>query len=960
MLSFFLPLLSLSSLALAQTGTSNSTGALSTGVPSASNSSSVATPDHTRCPSTLDALCTYDGEVTFCYDAADVLYSIKCGVAFIGDFSDSNTKRDLKMDFSDCQVSCDASPSCQALNYDGHSCTLFPVVSGYKPSGKGTVAAHKGLWTGIAASGGSTGSGSSLSGNTGASAGGSDESSSSFDQSTTSSSDSSVQDDESSSFSSGSSFDSTTQNGGSDSTSSDAEFGSSAGEDSFPGTIGASSTPSCSDVQCTAAGPSVPLCHDPQGQVYTIKCSMSYVGETSLVTSSVTTTITECQEVCGNTDGCLGINFYPESQACHTVSIVRGVDRQASGSIAAWRVQWAGGNPALAHGGASQFGGSNRPFGGSRGGSRGGSHRGSHRPFGGSNGPFGGANDDPSNVITTVITVTQTLNPASTTTFTYTTTIVESGDAAAFPTLVPSSSGGAAGGAAAPSGAVPTGVSNSTSNGTVIAAPLTTGLPASNATSANSTQLLDPTAAPNSTVVLPTGTAPSVNGSTNGNATAPLAPITTGPVSTNSSSNSTTPVSGGNATSTSASGSSATSTGSPLCTIDPATGCTSSRGCQDNNGQLYTVNCGQAFTGTFLPSPVTKRQVEFDPAGLLQCEGVCDSVTACVGLNYNYIFDTCDLLSAITGIITEEGSLAVYKGFWPEYSAPASANSTDPSSVGGATNGTSTNSTSPAGAISTGPAITNGTSTNGTDPASVGSPVLPGATTNGTSTNGTDPASVGSPVLPGATTNGTSTNGTDQVSVGSPVAPAAPTNGTSTNGTDPASVGSPVAPAAPTNGTSTNGTDPASVGSPVLPGATTNGTSTNGTSSSDPSLSTGSPAAPATSDPASSFPGQEVSGNAPAFGEGQGEGEGHGFGQGRPHFHGGFRGSGHGRGRVAAHGRPSMAGWADAAAGLVAPEDFDPSAQTGESSAGQDESQAQASGGRPRAGGFGGRFGGRQ
>ncbi|KAK0347350.1 hypothetical protein LTR94_003295 [Friedmanniomyces endolithicus] len=141
--------LSLLSIAAAQTGV------IPTGLPSASG---YPTPGNiTACPRSVDSLCAYDGQTTFCYDASSVLYTITCGMCFDGEVIEptqggSKVKRDDYFDsayvtLADCTSVCDAQSSCLAVNVlDGASCEMVTTIAGITIPAAGSVAAYKGYW----------------------------------------------------------------------------------------------------------------------------------------------------------------------------------------------------------------------------------------------------------------------------------------------------------------------------------------------------------------------------------------------------------------------------------------------------------------------------------------------------------------------------------------------------------------------------------------------------------------------------------------------------------------------------------------------------------------------------------------------------------------------------------------------------------------------------------------------
>ncbi|KAK0254988.1 hypothetical protein LTS09_010101 [Friedmanniomyces endolithicus] len=141
--------LSLLSLAAAQTGV------IPTGLPS---SSGYPTPGNTTaCPQSVDSLCAYDGQTTFCYDAASVLYTITCGMCFDGEVivptaGGAKVKRDNYFDYpkvtlAECTSACDAQSSCLAVNVlDGASCEMVDTITGITIPAVGSVAAYKGYW----------------------------------------------------------------------------------------------------------------------------------------------------------------------------------------------------------------------------------------------------------------------------------------------------------------------------------------------------------------------------------------------------------------------------------------------------------------------------------------------------------------------------------------------------------------------------------------------------------------------------------------------------------------------------------------------------------------------------------------------------------------------------------------------------------------------------------------------
>ncbi|KAK0284255.1 hypothetical protein LTR35_005971 [Friedmanniomyces endolithicus] len=141
--------LSLLSIAAAQTGV------IPTGPPSASG---YPTPGNiTACPQSVDSLCAYDGQTTFCYDAGSVLYTITCGMCFDGEVmppttEEAKVKRDDYFDsadvtLADCTSACDAQSSCLAVNVlDGATCEMVSTIAGITIPAVGSVAAYKGYW----------------------------------------------------------------------------------------------------------------------------------------------------------------------------------------------------------------------------------------------------------------------------------------------------------------------------------------------------------------------------------------------------------------------------------------------------------------------------------------------------------------------------------------------------------------------------------------------------------------------------------------------------------------------------------------------------------------------------------------------------------------------------------------------------------------------------------------------
>ncbi|KAK1823875.1 hypothetical protein LTR12_001617 [Friedmanniomyces endolithicus] len=141
--------LSLLSIAAAQTGV------IPTGPPSASGYPSPG--NITACPQSVDSLCAYDGQTTFCYDAGSVLYTITCGMCFDGEVmppttGEAKVKRDNYFDsadvtLADCTSACDAQSSCLAVNVlDGASCEMVSTIAGITIPAAGSVAAYKGYW----------------------------------------------------------------------------------------------------------------------------------------------------------------------------------------------------------------------------------------------------------------------------------------------------------------------------------------------------------------------------------------------------------------------------------------------------------------------------------------------------------------------------------------------------------------------------------------------------------------------------------------------------------------------------------------------------------------------------------------------------------------------------------------------------------------------------------------------
>ncbi|EMC99601.1 hypothetical protein BAUCODRAFT_128395 [Baudoinia panamericana UAMH 10762] len=155
-MSFSVLSLFLSALAttiMAQTSVTSASGSSASGYPTADN--------FTACPSSVDSLCTYQGQTTFCYDATSLLYTITCGMSFQGTVMEANSAADegeadvAKRDYfsspyvtlADCQSACDSRATCEAVNVlDGASCQIMDTITGINTSAPGVVAAYKGYW----------------------------------------------------------------------------------------------------------------------------------------------------------------------------------------------------------------------------------------------------------------------------------------------------------------------------------------------------------------------------------------------------------------------------------------------------------------------------------------------------------------------------------------------------------------------------------------------------------------------------------------------------------------------------------------------------------------------------------------------------------------------------------------------------------------------------------------------
>lgn len=360
MSSFIFTLISLVSIAFAQTG--NTVGYAPTGIPSAGFgrpsgilASGIPVPsgysgagNSTACPPSINTLCFYPYQVTYCYDASNVLYTVTCGIAFTGETADaeaasekSAVKRDASTSLVDCQGACDSSSACLGVDFDAHSCTLLSTVTGITTTGLGSVGAWKGYWAGGAPT--INGTEPSLSNTTvPANSATSSLTSSSPTSSTAASADLPSISANSSSAMAGPTAPST----GIVYPSGVSPSGSGLPSGVYPtgSTPSGGSISSCSLAGCTIYGASVRFCHDEGGHIYTINCGMKFTGtlmpaELSLVT------LPACEESCDATQGCLAVNFDQEAQECTLVSRVTGVDYPAPGVIAAWRGYWAGGAP---------------------------------------------------------------------------------------------------------------------------------------------------------------------------------------------------------------------------------------------------------------------------------------------------------------------------------------------------------------------------------------------------------------------------------------------------------------------------------------------------------------------------------------------------------------------------------------------------------------------------------------
>ncbi|KAK6398146.1 hypothetical protein LTR65_003226 [Meristemomyces frigidus] len=90
------------------------------------------------------------GSDKYCQDASGQIYTVTCGIQWLGPSVENTTAATL----NDCEADCDAIPTCVAVSYIGGSCCL--LVSGVTGiiNNTNSLGAYKGLWAGGAPLGG--------------------------------------------------------------------------------------------------------------------------------------------------------------------------------------------------------------------------------------------------------------------------------------------------------------------------------------------------------------------------------------------------------------------------------------------------------------------------------------------------------------------------------------------------------------------------------------------------------------------------------------------------------------------------------------------------------------------------------------------------------------------------------------------------------------------------------------
>ncbi|KAK3678626.1 hypothetical protein LTR78_001924 [Recurvomyces mirabilis] len=550
-------------------------------------------------------------EQSFCTNNAGQVYTITCGVAFQGTPGDLTPAGSL----SGCQAGCDASPACLAANYGNGTCTQVSAVTGIQRV-NGSVAAWKGIWAGGAPSNGSSPypsfngtapfppiNGSAPAQSVNASA----TSSTPVDPATTSLVSTSTISISTSSIVSTSSL-STSSSSSSPVTTS---------------TVSSSSSSSSSIVSTSSSSTSVsvPLTTGTPG----IPSSNSSLPANATVTSCGAPASELCaagyglgaSSFCKDTNGQVytttcGVQFLGPSVSNTTAASLETCTEVCDGSAACVALNYGiDGSCSLVsaiYGVNANATGSIAAYrgiwvGGAPSGPAGGN---STVPF-----PLPGGNY-------TVPPTTGSVIPDSST--------------------VPVSS-------SAPVDPVSNSASPITSSSSVSSTLPSTSSSSSSIPASTSSASVSSSPSPSTSL-------PIVSGTTSPSTSGGRVSSTTSQVSTSSAPSA--PVSTG-------------SSGFPLCSVGLGGYCSSSNAtfCSDTTGQTWTLNCNSAFNGTVLFSQeILKRQIAAASSTLLDCEAVCDSQTDCVALNFAN--SSCTLLSSINGVNPVTGSIAAYKGYWPQ------------------------------------------------------------------------------------------------------------------------------------------------------------------------------------------------------------------------------------------------------------------------------------------------------
>ncbi|KAK5108446.1 hypothetical protein LTR62_008333 [Meristemomyces frigidus] len=708
--------------------TGNPFGPATTGIPTYNSSAPADFPDPSSFPTCDSVACSLAGtpSTPFCHDDQDQLYTVNCGVSFLGAttplISNSSTT------ISACTDACDDFQGCQAVNFDliALNCTLVSGVTGIEFGVPNVVGLWQGYWMQQQPNGtqpGPTGTGAAYppfgfptapvgngapSGFPVVSANSTNNATSTLglvvaDPATTSVADSQA--------SSGIPTNSANATGTSGfptlSVNSTAGVAGPTGTGGYPagplptgypsfpinstGAFGNETISACSDDLCQEDD-STTVCTDASGQLYTVNCGLYFEGTIGLNASA--SSLSGCQATCDGLPRCLAVNYNDGMAECLFVYTVEGILDPAPGWVGAWRGVWEGGAPG-GGGNYTGYGGGN--YTGYLGGNFTGYPAGNYSGY-----PAGNYSGYPG----------------------------------------PPSGGNFTGNYTEPSGA-PVNSANNTATSSDPVATATSDLPVNSANSTITQALPTSTGSIADPVTTSVGTAAtsgfpfnSINGSYPAIPTGfiptggyPRPPISTGIPS--------------NASFASCSAGACSAYGAVFCTDDQA--------------QLYTLNCGLMYQGTIDISPITAVQAD--------CAAACDGDAACLAYNFGLLNATCDLYSAITGVqYPAPGYIGAWKGYWAG-GAPSNAsasglpasgyNGTGPFSppfgsglVGTGHSAVPTNSANSTGDISALPTNSaNATSSFVADPTDVVS-ALPTISANATVSSSTDPSS---PTTPAAT-----------------------------------------------------------------------------------------------------------------------------------------------------------------------------------------------------------------